>query len=177
MPKVALIIGHTPSSPGACNDEAGVCEYPFNAPLAAGIEADLGIDAQVIERDTYERLPEQVNATGADMAVSMHANAGPGPASGTEVLHWHTSAEGRRLAAELQAQFLEALGLPDRGTKPRRFGDRGGHLLGHTSMACVIAEPFFIDNGSDLQTAQERKGDLRRAYVRGIHQYVQTHAV
>jgi len=177
MPKVALIIGHTPSSPGACNNESGLCEYRFNAPLAADVQSLLGVDSVIVERNTYERLPADVNATGADIAVSMHANAGPGPASGSEVLHWHSSTDGATLAACLQSQFLEALDLSDRGTKPRRFGDRGGHLLGRTSMPCVICEPFFIDNDTDLQRAIDRKQSLARAYATGIQQHLQSHVV
>lgn len=176
MATVALIIGHKPKSPGACNDAAELCEYQFNEPLAEDIKAILDVDTTIVKRDTYEGLPDQVNGTSADIAVSMHANAGPGPASGTEVLHWHSSVEGRRLAAKLQAQILEALGLADRGTRPKQFGDRGGHLLGHTSMPCVIAEPFFIDNDSDLRVAQNRRGDLKRAYARGIQNYIERSA-
>lgn len=181
MPKVALIIGHTPDEPGACNDRFGVCEYGFNEDLAQRIpERIQRANVELVTRDRpndYQGLPHKVNATKADAAVSMHANSfrepvGAPEVGGTEVLFWHDSAKGETLARRLKERFLSALHLDDRGTKPRRMGERGAWLLGKTSMPCAICEPFFIDNDQNLRRAQSRKDRLACAYADGIDRWI-----
>ncbi|MDY7034072.1 MAG: N-acetylmuramoyl-L-alanine amidase, partial [Thermodesulfobacteriota bacterium] len=60
------------------------------------------------------------------------------------------------------------LGLKNRGLKPKTAEDRGGYLLRNTIAACVIAEPFFIDNNEDLKTAIDKRDLLVKAYANGI---------
>lgn len=181
MPKVALIIGHTPEAPGACNEDAGVCEYTFNEAVAQRIpEKVQRADVEFVFRgrpDDYEGLPTKVNATGADVAVSMHANAyeepvGVDEARGTQTMHWHTSTEGRALAERLQGQFLSALHLKDRGVRPRQTGERGAWILRETDMPCAMGEPFFIDANADYQRAQSRMGRLASAYAEAIDRWI-----
>lgn len=176
--RLALVIGHTPDAPGACNRTHGICEYQFNAPLARSITTVLHgkVDVDLVYRDRpndYRGLPGKINALHPNAIVSLHANGGPPTATGSEALYWHTSDNGRRLAAHLLQQFVLALDLRDRGVKPRgSMMDRGGHLLRHTKAPCVIAEPFFISNDFDLERALTRMSALTHAYADGIASYV-----
>lgn len=174
MKKLAIIIGHTPESPGACNAPSGVCEFGFNQPLAHQLAAKLAgrVETAVVYRgrpNDYNNLPAKVNQTGADLALSLHANAFNTRASGTEMLHWRGSVVGEEFARSLQRRVLNALGLKNRGVKPvssRR--NRGGHLLYYTRMPCVIAEPFFIDNNTDFAVASANQSALVDAYAEAV---------
>jgi len=113
----------------------------------------------------------QVNASGADFAVELHCNAYNGQASGTEMIIYPTSANGRRLATFMQRRVVEVLQLPDRGVKGPQGGGRGLAFLRNTRMPAVIAESFFIDNDSDLAVATERKQRLAAAYANAFLEY------
>lgn len=171
----ALIVGHSKTDGGAANHDGTTNEYAFNDALAGNI---IGLvrpeicGVTIIHRiGGYSALPGRVNATGADFAIEMHFNAANGKASGTEVLFWHQSKRGKLLAWLLQEKLKPALNLPDRGIKPRLVDGRGGYLLAHTSMPCVIAEPFFGDNPHDWQRATKLNDRLAAAYAATIETY------
>ncbi|MDH5178034.1 MAG: N-acetylmuramoyl-L-alanine amidase [Gammaproteobacteria bacterium] len=171
MKKCALVIGHKRASPGASNKASGLTEFAFNDGLAFDIEKNVnGVEVQRIYRRTYETLPGDINEFEPDFIVSLHCNAYNASASGTEVLFYHRSAKGKQMAEILQTKLQAALGLKSRGIKPKTAEDRGGHLLKLTKAPCVIAEPFFIDNDSDLQIATTKRAGLIEAYARGIEE-------
>lgn len=156
--KIALIIGHSSTSQGASNKKAKLTEFNYNKGLVADIKNSLVSsghkDVQIVYRKTYEELPKQVNALKPDIVVSFHCNAYNETASGTEVLYWHKSVKGKKIATIFQKELLKALKLPNRGIKPKTSEDRGGYILRHTEAPCIILEPFFIDNDADLAIAQ-----------------------
>ena len=83
--------------------------------------------------------------------------------------------EGKKMAEILLNHLVEHLKLPNRGIKPKTAEDRGGPLLRYTEAPCVIAEPFFIDNDSDLSKAQEDEDidELAVAYTKAIEKISQ----
>lgn len=149
--KVALVVGHSAHSPGVQTES--MSEFDFNDNLVRDcvgvLSSHAGIGIVVIHRSTYRALPDSINATGADMALCFHANGFDGTASGTEMLYYHSSTQAKALAQSLQNAVVGALGLPDRGVRPKHSEDRGGYVLRYTSMPCVILEPFFMDNPMD----------------------------
>lgn len=181
MKTVALVVGHTPSSPGAINTGHGVSEFMFNnalAPLVARELRLLSIRPVIVYRETYTLLPGHVNETKADICLSMHCNAFNGKPNGTEVLHYHASNNSKRLAQLLLDEITDCLGLRNRGLRPVDYdhqgsaNDRGGYLLKKTSMPAVIVEPFFIDADESLNLAYAKMEDLAKAYAKGCAQYL-----
>ncbi len=169
MQKCALVIGHKKASPGAINVASGLTEFAFNEKLAMDIEqVTRGVEVQRIYRRTYSTLPADINDYRPDFIISLHCNAFNKTASGTEVLYYHRSQKSQALAELLQAELIRALGLKDRGTKPRSSEDRGGHLLKNTAAPCVISEPFFIDNDQDLAIVESNYEALVSAYANTI---------
>lgn len=172
--KVALIVGHRPDAPGAVSRD-GLTEYDYNSKVVARV-AELLRESSVVEpvivhRGSYATLPNDVNATGADFAISFHANGYSNAlATGTEALYWHSSTKGAAMAAVLLREMLQALGLRDRGIKPITSGERGSRILKGTAMPCVIVEPFFLTNQQDKQIAVSKQDALVDAYVRAITQ-------
>jgi N-acetylmuramoyl-L-alanine amidase len=171
---VALVIGHKKSSPGAVNQRTGLNEFNFNDNLAITIEKKaLQTAIQRVYRRTYKELPGDINALNPDFVLSLHCNAYNGRASGTEVLYYHRSETGKRIAEILQKHMVEFLGLRGRGIKEKTSEDRGGFLLRHTRAPCVIAEPFFIDNDQDFAKVNENLEGLATAYARAIDEMAQ----
>ena len=182
---VVIAVGHRAGDRGAVNAASGVTEYDFNSALALRISEALGergIYVRIVHRDDmpggYRRLPDRINALSPELIVSLHCNAypekpGEREATGTEVLYYHASGPGRRMAQILQRHLVKALFLRDRGIQPKRSEDRGGYLLRYTLAPCVIAEPFFIDNDNDLRMAQKHYDTLVAAYADAIEEMTQ----
>ncbi len=165
----ALVIGHKKTSPGAINKKTGITEFEFNDDLAIRIEKKVkDVEIQRVYRRTYKELPHDINELDPDFIISLHCNAFNEKASGTEVLYYHRSEKGKKMAEILLKHLVEHLKLPNRGIKPKTAEDRGGYLLRYTKAPCVIAEPFFIDNDADLARAQEDKDGLAEAYAKAI---------
>ena len=165
----ALVIGHKKSSPGAKNLDSGLYEFDFNRQLSGLIEEKVQkADIQTVYRRTYETLPGDINQLNPDFIISLHCNAFDKTASGTEVLYYHKSTKGEEMATILKGHLLGCLGLNDRGIRPKTSEDRGGWLLKYTNAPCIIAEPFFVDNNSDLQKALDNKDALAAAYAAAI---------
>jgi len=170
----ALVIGHKKSSPGAVNAKTGLNEFDFNENLAILIEKKAQrTQIQRVYRRTYQELPGDINGLNPHLVLSLHCNAFNGRTSGTEVLYYHRSEVGKRIAEILQRHLLDFLGLRDRGIKEKTAEDRGGYLLRYTKAPCVIAEPFFIDNDQDLAKAQENLEGLAGVCARAIDEMAQ----
>ena len=150
--KIALVVGHKPDSPGACNNTYNMCEFPFNTKLVADLVNQLNnkYEIEIVYRDTYKGLPAKINSLSPDFIVSFHCNAFNTKASGTETLYYYKSSKGADMADIFQKNMVAVLGLKDRGVKPTSTEDRGGYLLRYTNAPCVLLEPFFIDNDSDF---------------------------
>ena len=170
--KVALVVGHKENSPGASNKKTEMSEYAFNNELAHDISDKLGesgIVCEIVYRNEYSKLPFEVNLNvKPDFILSLHCNAFDTRATGTEVLYYHSSVKSKWMAQILQNEIVNALDLRDRGVKAKHTEDRGGYLLRYTEAPCVICEPFFIDNDTDLRAALDHYDELLKAYVTGI---------
>lgn len=166
------MIGHSLDKQGASNPTTGMTEYLYNERLAKRIAdrlAAVGDEPVIVYRDVpYSRLPEKVNSVGADVVVSLHCNAFDTQASGSEALHYATSQTGKTLARSILDEVVSTLGLADRGVKACHEKDRGGMLLRYTWRPCVILEPFFIDNDSDLRVGVDKYDELADAICRGL---------
>lgn len=181
--KCILIIGHSglpPLDGGAVNLTTAISEFEFNAPLVPLIIDRARTRIEVVHRmpEGYKHLPVKVNRAQGDFVIEMHANGAASPyATGTEVVYWKSSRNGKRLAEILVGEFHKALGLKLRrgdGLKPVGAGDRGTHLVKNTAKPCVIAEPFFITTDSDFAVACSKKDELVRAYADAIDAFADT---
>jgi len=167
--RCALVIGHKKDSPGAMNENSNVSEFTFNEELGLLIEKKVKkANINRIYRRTYKTLSGDINELDPDFVISLHCNCFDGKVSGTEVLYHHKSQKGKEIAEILLTNLVEYLKLPNRGIKPRTTEDKGGYLLRYTTAPCVIGEPFFIDNDSDLARAMENLDGLAIAYAKAI---------
>lgn len=172
--RVGVVIGHKVTSPGACNKDMGICEFEFNDWIAEDIKRSFtstdNIDVKLIYRTSYSKLPKEINALDCDIIISLHCNAFNTLAHGCETLYYHKSKKGYKIAKILNNNFVDALGLTDRGVKPKTSEDRGGYLLRTTNAPCVICEPFFIDNTNEFKMVIALKSEIVKAYVKSIYE-------
>lgn len=167
--KLVINIGHGGKDPGAVNKELGITENQFNRQLGVTIKQLWPYYVRLIEQDDsgLNQLVRDTNTMEPDLVVSLHCNAAEAKtATGTETLYWHTSAKGKRLAECVQARMVKALGLADRGVKPR---DNLAILRG-TKCPAIIVEPFFISNGTDYKKVDIDA--LAKAILMGVSDYV-----
>lgn len=171
MAKVFLSAGHGGSDPGAV--ALGLKEKDINLnTLLACNEVLLAHGVQTVcsrVRDENDPVGEEVreaNASGADLAVSFHANAGGG--DGYESYAWSGDANGARIA-KLGEKYVKQLGQNSRGNKS------GNHLMfiNSTRMTAVLFESFFVDNDKDNDigdtVAEQRAFGV--AYAKAILEY------
>ena len=172
MAKVFLSAGHGGSDPGAVGN--GLYEETINLNTLLACQAELvrhGVTV-VCSRttdvdDPVQEEVKEANASGADIAVSFHANAGGG--DGFEVFYHSSSAAGKYLA-KLCEKYVKELGQNSRGLK---HGDRLYFVRG-TKKTAVLVESFFVDNAKDKtigDTVAEQKA-FGVAYAKAILEYL-----
>lgn len=147
MVKVFLSAGHGGSDPGAVAN--GLYEKTINLNTLLACKKELERHGVKVvcsrtkdENDPVSQEVKEANASGADIAVSFHVNAGGG--DGFEVFYYSSNVKGKKLAG-LCEKHIKALGQNSRGLKS------GNHLhfVKSTKMAAVLVESFFIDNSKD----------------------------
>ena len=171
--KVALDPGHGGNDNGAAKY---VTEDKVN--LVMGLACRDYLKAHGVEvlmsrtADTANSLTAfcaKANDWGADLAVSIHNNAGGG--DGFEAYHTLKGGKGKTLAANIEAE-VKKLGQNSRGLKTK-IDENGQDYFGFirlTNMPAVIVEGAFVDNKKDaaqIDTAAEQRA-FGYAYARGI---------
>lgn len=172
MAKVFLSAGHGGSDPGATAYGLKEKDINLHALLACKDELERHGITVITSRTKDENDPvsqevKEANASGADLAVSFHANAGGG--DGFEAFYYTSDANGRKIA-ELGEKYVKQIGQNSRGLK------NGNHLMfvNSTKMTAVLFESFFVDNDSDNNigdTIAEQKA-FGVAYAKAILEYL-----
>lgn len=169
--KVFLSAGHGGSDPGAV--AYGLKEKDINLQALLACKETLeahGVDVVCSrtkdENDPVREEVKEANASGADLAVSIHTNASGG--DGWEAFCNPKNANGTRLA-KLAEKHVKALGQNSRGIKS---GMRL-HFVNSTNATAVLFENFFIDNDLDNNVgdtvAEQRAFGV--AYAKAILEY------
>lgn len=168
---VFLSAGHGGSDPGAVG--YGMKEKDINLDIMLACKAELerhGVKVTASRtRDEDDPVGQEVreaNASGAEIAVSFHTNAGGG--DGSESFYYKGSANGKRLA-ELCEKHVKAIGQNSRGVKTNNLA-----FTRDTYMIAVLCECAFIDNDRDndiIDTKGERDA-YGVAYAKAILEYL-----
>lgn len=188
-PQIAICIGHSRLGYNGQRDGGAVScapetqEWDYNLELGRLIAERLhdahGITAEIVNayegtgyRGAMRWLAARLKSLGVKLAVELHFNSADSPkARGHEWLHWHASANGRGLAAELHNHFSLAMtGIPPRGVKAIQPSERGGEFLRLAHCPAVICEPFFGSNSEDWHYARTNPGVLAEAMAAGLAQ-------
>ena len=134
----------------------------------------------VLRKAGTEELVSDLNKASktGDIILSFHLNSDI-KASGTEVLYWETSVNGKKLAGLLQKKLTEVLKLPDRGIKGRRkplnskdaLNQRGWTMFKNTKIPFVMMESFFITNNKDMETGNKNIAAMAKAVTEAVLEF------
>lgn len=157
--KIAVDPGHGGKDPGAAKD--GLQEKDIVMQIADYLIDKLEQKGHEIYRvrkdDTLVELrhrASEANDWGADVFVSLHINAANSPAAkGAEVIYWHSSGKGYKLANFIQDEITSAIDVADRGVK----ASDNFVVLEHTKMPAVIVEPGFVTNNIDRDKLSKKE--------------------
>lgn len=165
MKRLAIAIGHSPTSQGASGKLNGKIwtEFSYNTDLANDIalqfiERYIGdhVEVCLFRRPDSESpihdLCREINGCNPNLAIELHCNSHADESiSGTETLYWSRSKPAKEAAEIFQDCITKCLGLRDRGLKKiTSVEQRGGSFLAMTDCPSLILEPFFISNPGDL---------------------------
>jgi N-acetylmuramoyl-L-alanine amidase len=153
--KIAIDAGHGPNTPGKRSPD-GMREYWFNSAVANAMKAELekyeGVSVLFTHEDGRDvPLTERTNKAnrwGADVLVSIHANAFEGIMGGhggIDTFVYGTSGHSYKIAQIVQRNLIAATELRDRGVKVANF-----HMLRETEMPAILIEHGFMDSTTDL---------------------------
>lgn len=180
MARIVIDPGHSGSpDPGAIGPtglkEADVVMSIANS-LANLLTADrhnvlLTRDGDDPDSDNLEVRTDMANDFGANLFVSIHANAFSDPnANGVETYYYTDgSANSAHLAELVQNEMLSATGLFNRGVKTANYW-----VLRYTNMPAVLVEAAFISNPVEEALLGESAFCFKCsvAIYKAIHQYL-----
>lgn len=157
--KIVIDAGHGNSTAGKRAPDDSMREHHFNAAVARYLDAELknyeGVSTKFTHDPTgkndvsLKARTDAANAWGADVFVSIHANALTGKwhtGGGIETFVYKTNPkEARALAEKVQTELIKASGLRNRGVKVADF-----HVLRESKMTAILVECGFMDNREEL---------------------------
>ena len=150
--KVCIDAGHAKNTAGKRSPDGTLREYEFNRYVAKRLKYHLerhGVQTLYscdIETDVDISLSERcalANSSGADVFVSIHANAHGNGAewtsgNGWEIFIYKGSTKGKAIAEAIRKESISLLGLKDRGVKTDSL-----YVTGNTNMPAVLIEHGF----------------------------------
>ena len=172
--------GHGGDRPGACYED--IMEKDIDLAISLKLVTILqNLGYQVImtrsddtELGLYERA-DLANAAGADVFVSIHANAAENRPDyqGIYTYYHPSSNRGARLAQAIQTPLCQITGAIDRGIKDADFV-----VLRETEMCAVLVETGFMTNHEELMRLvdDDYQQLLAQGIARGIIDYLNTEA-
>lgn len=167
---ILINAGHSEIDCGAVG-RTGLKEADVNMNIAICVQRylkDKGINSFIIRQD--KSLFDVIRYCNTypkdyDFAVSIHCNAAEtGHAHGTETLYYPTSKRGKQIAQCIQEELVKAVGLRDRGIKPRN--DLA--FLKKTKRTSVLVECAFISNAKEEKMLKENYNLFAQGITRGI---------
>ena len=167
-PLVVVDAGHGGKDPGAMYD--GYNEKDFVLPMALEVGQRLeAAGCRVIysrDDDTYITLSDRAdlaNELGADIFISIHANAMPQKPNinGLETYCYKLGGQAEVLANYVHDAILEAASPEDRGVRTANY-----YVLRETDMPAILVETGYMSNADECQKLADAA--YQKALARGI---------
>jgi N-acetylmuramoyl-L-alanine amidase len=159
--KLSVILdpGHGAETIGKRSPDESLLEYAFNRDMAARVKAQLerhGVETLLtVYDDTDMPLADRckaANDSGADVFVSLHANAyGSGKKwerqNGWEIFVYKEGSFSEQLAKAIHDETIPASGLTDRGVKAESY-----YVIRKVNMPAVLIEHGFYTNQTEIES-------------------------
>jgi N-acetylmuramoyl-L-alanine amidase len=158
--KIVLDAGHGYHTPGKRTPDGSMREWEFNSRVAdiakkmleeyEGVQVQFTHDPKGAIDIPLGKRTYYANNWGADVLVSIHANAAGeewSSAEGIETyVYTNPSKESLELAQLVQRNLIKETGLKDRGVKKGNL-----HMVRETKMPAVLAECGFMTNKKEAE--------------------------
>lgn len=154
MKNIAIVIGHTQRSKGACSTNNIPCEWDYNNKVANFLKdiADIyTYDAYSLGYTTMvKKNAEKLNKLNYKLVIELHYNAASPDANGCETLYYFKNKQGKYLAEQSSMLINSVFGVKNRGAKALiNEKDRGFAAVFYPNATTILLEPFFGSNKSD----------------------------
>ena len=179
---IGICVGHSRPEDSGALSVSGMNEWLYNVRVASLLKKylnDFGIPSKIYDEydgasysSAMRWVAHQMDEDGVTAAIELHFNSASPSAHGCEMLYYHKSASGERLAANLQIEVITEYNTKNRGTKPMQKFSRGGGFLVKTKCPAVICEPFFGSNEREWSMFSSSRNLLAKAYARGIKNFL-----
>lgn len=117
-------------------------------------------DSGSTQSANLSNIVKKCNAHTVDLDISIHLNAGGG--TGVEVLYYSGDSNGKTISERVSKKVAGALGLKDRGAKPRS----DLYVLNNTKATAILVECCFVDSKTDEKAWDVDK--CAKAIVEGV---------
>ena len=180
---ICIDAGHGGSDPGALNRGVGINEKTvtldislrlakylkaqgWNVIMTRSSDRDVSWAGSSAKQELGARA-NMANQHGADLFVSVHANASVNPDINGSSIHWYKSTD-YRLAQLIESGVMGATGRKNRGLVKNRF-----YVLAHTEMPAVLIETAFLTNSTEgrLLADPEYRDRIARGIASGLQVY------
>lgn len=176
MFKVWIDAGHGGKDPGAVAN--GIQEKDIVLKVSLGIKNRLEADYENVQvllsrsTDVFLELKERTNkanASGADILVSIHCNAGGGKGGFESFRYTSASENSIKLQDKLHKAIMGKLGSIDRGQKAQNL-----HMVRESKMPAVLTENLFVDVATDADRLKQVSviDAIIDGHVQGIAAYL-----
>ena len=148
MRKIAIVIGHDKTSPGAYSPFLGMSEYLYNSEVASYLH-EFCIYRRPIGggyNTQMRKLSEQINKENFDLVVELHFNSFNKEANGVETVSYPGNSYAKALGQKYCDLIAKKYGTNNRGAKEATVNGRGWGFLSMINAPAIIVEPFFGDN-------------------------------
>lgn len=151
---VAIVVGHTMQSQGACSSFGIPCEWEFNKNVSKYLEDIADIYFYNSYARGYTSMVKEnaklLNKHNYKLVIELHYNAASPIANGCEVLYYFASKKGKEYATLASKMISEKFKVKNRGAKPLvKSSDRGFAAVYYTKAPTIMFEPFFGSNQED----------------------------
>jgi len=172
---VMIAPGHGGRDPGAIGI-GGLREKDINTTISNRLRQQLQAAGLTVlmtrDSDVYVSLEgrtQMANRAGADLFVSIHANAISMSRPEVNGLETYYLSSGERLARSIHSSVLRNTDMRDRGVRQARF-----YVLRHTTMPAVLVETGFVTGAEDAARFRDPAAVNRIAdgIARGILDYL-----
>lgn len=163
--KIAIVIGHTNKSKGACSPFSIPCEFDFNKEIAIKLAA-LDCRITIFENTSYvngyyemvKSTAYEINKIGFDLVLELHYNAADPAAHGSEALYYFKNKKAKSMAEYFSYLMALKMGYKNRGGKALlNKDDRGFWAVYLPNPTAIILEPFFGSNKNDVKLMNKDK--------------------
>ena len=131
--------------------------------VAAGFDVIMSRESEVNSHLTVNDRVRMINASGADILISVHANAASAAAKGARV-YWNRNNDSPAVSESYAEMVVDAINEIGGVTNKEAYADEGNYaVVRDVHIPAVLVETCFLTNEEDAQMASDPKFAMRMA--------------